>query len=69
MSIFVDAPDDVLNERSKGRHTTIDERLVSEQRAKNGLMREWRRGQDSNLQGLSPGGFQDRFLTIRIPLR
>lgn len=29
----------------------------------------WRRGQDSNLQGLSPGGFQDRFLTIRIPLR
>jgi hypothetical protein len=28
----------------------------------------WRRGQDSNLQGLSPGGFQDRFLTIRIPL-
>src|SRR6185295_536847 len=26
------------------------------------------RGQDSNLQGLSPGGFQDRFLTIRIPL-
>ena len=29
---------------------------------------DWRRGQDSNLQGLSPGGFQDRFLTIRIPL-
>ena len=29
----------------------------------------WRRGQDSNLHGLSPGGFQDRFLTIRIPLR
>ena len=24
-----------------------------------------RRGQDSNLQGISPGGFQDRYLTIR----
>ena len=33
------------------------------------LVREWRRGQDSNLQGLSPGGFQDRFLTIRVPLQ
>src|SRR5262249_17057414 len=31
--------------------------------------KDWRRGQDSNLQGLSAGGFQDRFLTIRIPLR
>jgi hypothetical protein len=28
-----------------------------------------RRGQDSNLQELSLGGFQDRFLTIRIPLQ
>src|SRR5262249_27223460 len=31
--------------------------------------KNWRRGQDSNLQCLSAGGFQDRFLTIRIPLR
>src|ERR1051326_1411430 len=29
----------------------------------------WRRGQDSNLQALSGGGFQDRCITIMLPLR
>src|SRR5688572_21597554 len=33
-----------------------------------GVLRRWRRGQDSNLQELSLGSFQDYFLTIRIPL-
>ena len=28
----------------------------------------WRRGQDSNLRGLSPGSFQDYCLTTRLPL-
>jgi hypothetical protein len=32
------------------------------------LLKEWRRGQDSNLHSLSAGGFQDRCTTIMRPL-
>src|SRR5436190_11059782 len=33
------------------------------------LKKKWRRGQESNLHRLAPGGFQDRCNTIMRPLR